>query len=100
MISSMRLNNAEASAPAVEISAEIEKKQQANSNALTLELVGDLPFAEVKPPENVLFVAKLNPVTTESDLSMIFERFGKCLVKLVKDGETGKSLGYAFIGIF
>jgi peptidyl-prolyl cis-trans isomerase-like 4 len=102
VISSMRLNNAEASAPAVpehELAA-MEKKNQANANALTLELVGDLPFAEVKPPENVLFVAKLNPVTTEPDLNMIFSRFGKCLVKLVKDGESGKSLGYAFIGIY
>lgn len=101
VISSMRLNNAEASAEAVpehELAA-LEKRNVANANALTLELVGDLPFAEVKPPENVLFVAKLNPVTTEPDLSMIFSRFGVCVVKLVKDGESGKSLGYAFIGI-
>lgn len=25
--------------------------------------IGDLPEAEMKPPENVLFVCKLNPVT-------------------------------------
>lgn len=25
--------------------------------------IGDIPEAEVKPPENVLFVCKLNPVT-------------------------------------
>jgi peptidyl-prolyl cis-trans isomerase-like 4 len=46
---------------------EIEKQRrerEARAQALTLEMVGDLPFAEVKPPENVLFVCKLNPVTT------------------------------------
>jgi len=44
----------------------VEKQRQereARAQALTLEMVGDLPFAEVKPPENVLFVCKLNPVT-------------------------------------
>ena len=39
--------------------------------------VGDLPEAEVAPPENVLFVCKLNPVTTAEDLEIIFSRFGK-----------------------
>jgi peptidyl-prolyl cis-trans isomerase-like 4 len=46
---------------------EVEKarrEREARAQALTLEMVGDLPFAEVKPPENVLFVCKLNPVTT------------------------------------
>lgn len=38
--------------------------------------VGDLPDAEIKPPENVLFVCKLNPVTTDDDLEIIFSRFG------------------------
>ena len=39
------------------------REKEARAQALTLEIVGDLPFAEVKPPENVLFVCKLNPVT-------------------------------------
>lgn len=44
--------------------AEQERRDKdARAQALTLEMVGDLPFAEVKPPENVLFVCKLNPVT-------------------------------------
>lgn len=38
--------------------------------------VGDLPDAEVKPEDNVLFVCKLNPVTTDEDLEIIFSRFG------------------------
>ena len=38
--------------------------------------VGDLPDEDVAPPENVLFVCKLNPVTTDEDLEVIFSRFG------------------------
>ncbi len=40
------------------------REREARAQALTLEMMGDLPFAEVKPPENVLFVCKLNPVTS------------------------------------
>ena len=36
-----------------------------------------MPDADVKPPENVLFVCKLNPVTRDEDLRLIFSRFGK-----------------------
>jgi len=61
-------------------------------------MVGDLPFAEVKPPENVLFVCKLNPVTRDEDLELIFSRFGKILsCEVIKDKTTGDSLQYAFI---
>lgn len=38
--------------------------------------VGDIPDVDVKPPDNVLFVCKLNPVTTSEDLEIIFSRFG------------------------
>jgi len=37
--------------------------QAAKSRAEVLEMLGDLPDADVAPPENVLFVCKLNPVT-------------------------------------
>ena len=56
-------------APAIDEAAEEEareklrREREARAQALTLEIVGDLPYAEVKPPENVLFVCKLNPVT-------------------------------------
>lgn len=39
--------------------------------------MGDIPDADVKPPDTVLFVCKLNPVTQEDDLELIFSRFGK-----------------------
>ena len=50
----------------------LRREREARAQALTLEMVGDLPFAEVKPPENVLFVCKLNPVTQ-----------GKCQLYLI-----------------
>ena len=41
----------------------LRREREARAQALNLEIVVDLPFAEVKPQENVLFVCKLNPVT-------------------------------------
>lgn len=80
---------------------ELEKRRrerEAKAQALTLEMVGDLPFAEVKPPENVLFVCKLNPVTRDEDLEMIFSRFGHInSCEVIRDRKSGDSLGYAFI---
>ena len=39
-------------------------------------MIGDLPDADVKPPSNMLFICKLNPVTTEEDLELIFSQVG------------------------
>ncbi|CAN6455491.1 unnamed protein product [Victoria cruziana] len=39
------------------------REKEAHSHAVVLEMIGDIPDAEIKPPENVLFVCKLNPVT-------------------------------------
>ena len=49
----------------------LRREREARAQALTLEIVGDLPYAEVKPPENVLFVCKLNPVTEGQTLSLL-----------------------------
>lgn len=57
----------------------------------------DLPDAEIKPPENVLFVCKLNPITTDEDLEIIFSRFGNAKAEIVRDPTTGDSLNYAFV---
>ena len=96
----------------------LRREREARAQALTLEMVGDLPFAEVKPPENVLFVCKLNPVTqgmcrkavtkilqqgltmtfADEDLQLIFSRFGTILsCEVIRDKRTGDSLQYAFI---
>ncbi|KAH6897327.1 RNA binding protein [Thelonectria olida] len=47
---------------------------------------------------NILFVCKLNPVTGDDDLELIFGRFGKILsCEVIRDQKTGDSLQYAFI---
>ena len=76
----------------------LRREREARAQALTLEMVGDLPFAEVAPPENVLFVCKLNPVTRDEDLELIFSRFGKILsCEVIRDKKNGDSLQYAFV---
>ncbi|KAH8096644.1 cyclophilin-like protein [Cristinia sonorae] len=86
-----------ATLPEEEAEAE-RRKQAARASALTLEMVGDLPFANVRPPENVLFVCKLNPVTRDEDLELIFSRFGTIMsCQVIRDKRTGDSLQYAFI---
>jgi len=57
--------------------AEMMAEKEAKAQATILEMIGDLPEADCAPPENVLFVCKLNPVTTDDDLEIIFSRFGK-----------------------
>ena len=76
----------------------LRRQRDAAAQALTLEILGDIPFAEAKPPENVLFVCKLNPVTRDEDLELIFSRFGKIAsCEIIRDKKTGDSLQYAFI---
>lgn len=49
-------------------------RSEAKSRAVALEILGDLPDADLAPPENVLFICKLNPVTEAADLELIFSR--------------------------
>ena len=72
--------------------------RESKANAQILEMVGDIPDADAKPPENVLFVCKLNPVTTSEDLEIIFSRFGAIIsCEVICDQKSGDSLQYAFI---
>lgn len=125
MLKSARIGEDEEIVPD-EDPAQTEKRQraeEAKARALTLEMVGDLPFAEIRPPENILFVCKLNAVTRDDDLDLIFSRFGTILrcvglktyfffldrglrtdvpspnpsCEVVRDKKTGDSLCYAFI---
>ncbi|XP_025203565.1 peptidyl-prolyl cis-trans isomerase sig-7 [Melanaphis sacchari] len=80
---------------------ELEEKRlekEALARATILEIVGDLPSADIAPPENVLFVCKLNPVTSDDDLQIIFSRFGKIVsCEVIRDKKSGNSLQYAFV---
>ncbi|XP_050226030.1 peptidyl-prolyl cis-trans isomerase CYP59-like [Mercurialis annua] len=77
---------------------EVLRVKEAHSSAVVLETIGDIPDADVKPPDNVLFVCKLNPVTEDEDLNTIFSRFGTVIsAEVIRDFKTGDSLCYAFI---
>nr|XP_043627936.1 peptidyl-prolyl cis-trans isomerase CYP59 [Erigeron canadensis] len=77
---------------------ELIREKEAHSRAVVLESVGDIPSADIKPPDNVLFVCKLNPVTEDEDLNTIFSRFGTVTsAEIIRDFKTGDSLCYAFI---
>lgn len=77
---------------------EMLQDREAKARATILEIVGDIPDADVAPPENVLFVCKLNPVTTDDDLQIIFSRFGRIKTcEVIRDKVSGDSLQYAFI---
>eukprot|EP00413_Alexandrium_margalefii_P039940 CAMPEP_0204600146 /NCGR_PEP_ID=MMETSP0661-20131031/55269_1 /ASSEMBLY_ACC=CAM_ASM_000606 /TAXON_ID=109239 /ORGANISM="Alexandrium margalefi, Strain AMGDE01CS-322" /LENGTH=357 /DNA_ID=CAMNT_0051610937 /DNA_START=100 /DNA_END=1170 /DNA_ORIENTATION=+ len=70
----------------------------AKSQATTLELLHDLPDADITPPDNDIFIAKLNPITQDGDLELIFSRFGPIKsCEIVRDWKTGDSLQYAFV---
>ncbi|ENN71294.1 peptidyl-prolyl cis-trans isomerase sig-7 [Dendroctonus ponderosae] len=78
--------------------AEMQAEREAKARATILEMVGDIPDADMAPPENVLFVCKLNPVTSDDDLEIIFSRFGKIKsCEVIRDRKSGDSLQYAFI---
>merc|ERR1712126_604572 len=76
---------------------EMISAKEAKAQATILEMIGDLPEADCAPPENVLFVCKLNPVTNDDDLEIIFSRFGKVVSCEVIRDKTGDSLQYAFV---
>ena len=57
-----------------------------------------MPDADARPPENVLFICKMNKVTNSEALELIFSRFGEIRTcNVVCDSRTGLSLQYAFI---
>ncbi|KAL3945496.1 MAG: hypothetical protein SGBAC_000395 [Bacillariaceae sp.] len=73
-------------------------KKQDKSRAVVLEMLGDLPSADITAPENVLFVCKLNPVTEDEDLELIFSRFDEQVkAEIIRDPDTGNSLQYSFV---
>lgn len=76
---------------------EDQYRREDHSRAVVLEMLGDLPSADIRAPENVLFICKLNPVTLGEDLELIFSRFDPAVkVEVIRDFQTGQSLQYAF----
>ena len=78
--------------------SEDQYQLKSDAQALTLEILHQIPSARIKPSEKVLFICKLNPITEESDLQHIFSRFGDVIsVDIIRDRGTGASLCYGFI---
>ena len=74
------------------------REQESKNKSVMLELMEDLPNSNVKPPKNVLFVCRLNPITQAKDLENIFGQFGEIKdCKIVRDKKTKQSLKYGFI---
>ena len=81
----------------VDLIEEVEHLQ-AKSDGQILVMVDDIPDADAAPPDNVLFVCRLNAMTESEDLRIIFSQHGKIRnCDVVRDWKTGDSLQYAFI---
>ncbi|RZC87775.1 hypothetical protein C5167_028228 [Papaver somniferum] len=77
---------------------EVIRQKEAHFSAVVLQSIGDIPDADLKPPENGLFICKLNPITEDRDLRTIFSGSGTVIfTKVMRNFKTGDSLGYAFI---
>ena len=82
-----KLNGNEETQKQIEVPAEasttpdgvvdVREKKNADNAAKTLEILGDLPSVDTKPPETVLFVCKLNSVTDSNALELIFSDSGQ-----------------------
>eukprot|EP01095_Lingulamoeba_sp_RSL-Kostka_P004123 TRINITY_DN15212_c0_g1_i1.p1 TRINITY_DN15212_c0_g1~~TRINITY_DN15212_c0_g1_i1.p1 ORF type:complete len:483 (+),score=127.11 TRINITY_DN15212_c0_g1_i1:60-1508(+) len=73
-----------------------QKEEKARTNVLVM--LGDIKDEKLVPPENVLFICKINPITEEEDLELIFSQFGKVVgCDIIRDFLTGDSLCFGFI---
>ena len=64
-----------------------------------LQVLGDIPDAQLQPPKNVLFVCKLNPVTDEAALQVVFARWGRVVdTHVVREADPPqRSKCYGFV---
>ncbi|KAK7194084.1 RNA recognition motif (RRM, RBD, or RNP domain) [Novymonas esmeraldas] len=80
----------------------MQRHQEKANETLSLMLhvlngVADVS-GDIKPPDNVLFVCKLNPVTTGEGLALCFTQFGRVTsAEVVQDAATRQSLCYGFV---
>ena len=79
----------------------VRRRRDDETQQLLLQLIGERSsgaLGDAKPPDNVLFVCRLNPLTQAEDLAGCFEQFGPVLsCDVVRDRKTGRSLQYAFV---
>jgi peptidyl-prolyl cis-trans isomerase-like 4 len=90
--------SAEAGSEAAELRTAANQAKADETRALMMQVLNGIPDSNVMPPENVLFVCKLNPVTDSEGLAACFAKFGPVKsAEVIRHRKTGASLRYAFI---
>lgn len=81
-----------------EAQREINQSKADQTRMLMMQVLNGIPDSTLVPPETVLFVCKLNPVTTSGGLQLCFSRFGVVKsAEVIRDKKTEASLRYAFV---
>lgn len=77
---------------------EAEDDDVSTYHSLALEIIGDISDHKIKPSPTTLFVARLNPITTEDSLAVLFSRFGQVKgCNIIRSKKGPKGLNYAFV---
>ena len=81
---------------AKELMLQVYESTTRSSGGVSIGLTAGAP--PIAPSERVLFVAKLNPMTTAGGLATCFAQFGRVVsCEIPQDPKTGRSRCYAFV---
>jgi len=75
----------------------INEELKMKHNAEILELLGDIPDMNLRPPDTTLFICKMHPKTNEDGLKIVFSRFGEVTNVDVIRNKNGNSKCYGFV---
>jgi hypothetical protein len=75
----------------------VHQRKLDETRSLMLNVLDGITDTGITAPENVLFVCKLNPLTTSEGLATCFAQFGKVLSSEVLKDPKGNSRCYAFV---
>lgn len=75
----------------------LHQRKLDETRSLMLNVLDGITDTDLKAPETVLFVCKLNPLTTSEGLATCFSQFGKVLSSEVLKDPKGNSRCYAFV---
>jgi hypothetical protein len=75
----------------------LHQRKLDETRSLMLHVLDGITDTGITAPENVLFVCKLNPLTTSEGLATCFAQFGKVLSSEVLKDPKGNSRCYAFV---
>lgn len=87
----------ETTAPARDADTERRRRQLDVTRSLMLNILDGITDSSIEPPETVLFICKLNPITDSEGLKMCFTQFGEVIDAEVIRDKQGNSRCYAFV---